>query len=202
MAVLASTVIVAAAPTVAEASDASTLASLVNRERVSRGLRRLAVDSELTSLALRHTYAMIRAKRIYHSRNPWILRADGWRAAGENVGLAGTTSQVHSMFMKSSSHRAVILQPLFDHIGVGALRSGGRLWVTELFGGGPPARRIAVRARMYRPSRSPARAPVRAAPRPAAAPVMPVRTLDILLELMALDGAVSTAPRSGGRVLP
>jgi hypothetical protein len=37
--------------------------------------------------------------------------------------------------MRSRSHRSNILTRKFDKVGIGLDKSGGRLWVTEIFAG-------------------------------------------------------------------
>jgi uncharacterized protein YkwD len=55
---------------------------------------------------------------------------------GENVGVTtGSVAHLESMFMHSPVHRANILNPGFSHVAVGAIRSGGKLWVTVFFYG-------------------------------------------------------------------
>ncbi len=52
---------------------------------------------------------------------------------GENVGKGTSVAAAHSHFMNSSDHRAAILNPKFNSVGVGAACSGGTLYVTEDF---------------------------------------------------------------------
>ena len=51
----------------------------------------------------------------------------------ENVGVGSTVAGVHAAFLRSSGHRANLLDPAMRHVGVGVVSSGGQLWVTEIF---------------------------------------------------------------------
>ena len=59
----------------------------------------------------------------------------GWTSWAENVGYGGSVEQVHTLFMGSSGHRANILKPAYSQVGIGVVRSGGRVWVTIDFVG-------------------------------------------------------------------
>ncbi|HEY7703785.1 MAG TPA: CvpA family protein [Acidimicrobiia bacterium] len=54
---------------------------------------------------------------------------------GENLALAGSIQAVHEGLMASPSHRANILNPSFDRVGVGVVRGPYGLMVVQVFGG-------------------------------------------------------------------
>ncbi len=60
---------------------------------------------------------------------------NNWSVLAENVGMASSISQMHSLFMNSPSHRANIVNGSFDRIGTGVAESGGRLFVVQVFAG-------------------------------------------------------------------
>jgi uncharacterized protein YkwD len=98
----------------------------------SRG--RLWGDWDLNMVALKHTREMIARSRLYHTpENAFRRRVTNWSVLGENVGVGDSVRQLHRAFMGSSAHRANAMSRSFRHIGVGALRSNGRLWVTIIF---------------------------------------------------------------------
>jgi uncharacterized protein YkwD len=68
--------------------------------------------------------------RLYHSD---LSRICCYRAVGENVGYATTVYRVHQALMASPGHRANILDRRWRGVGVGVVKSGGYLWVTEIF---------------------------------------------------------------------
>jgi uncharacterized protein YkwD len=76
---------------------------------------------------------MADAVRLFHSCLE-CRRGSGSAALAENVGVGDTLGKVHNALMASSSHRKNILSSRFRTVGVGVVRSGGRVWVTQLFG--------------------------------------------------------------------
>jgi uncharacterized protein YkwD len=98
----------------------------------SRG--RLWGDWDLNQVALKHTREMIARNRLYHTpENAFRRRVTNWSVLGENVGQGDSVRQLHRAFMSSSAHRANAMNKTFNRIGVGALRTNGRLWVTIIF---------------------------------------------------------------------
>ena len=116
------------------ASAATTLeravVTKINASRVAHGLRALPIRSGLTYQAHKHSAAMASRHRLYHSD---LSRICCYRAVGENVGYATTVYRVHKALMASPGHRANILDRRWRGVGVGVVKSGGYLWVTEIF---------------------------------------------------------------------
>ena len=116
------------------ASAATTLeramVTKINAARVAHGLRALPIRSSLTYRARQHSAAMASRHRLYHSD---LSRICCYRSIGENVGYGTTTYRVHKALMNSSGHRANILASKWRGLGVGVVKSGGYLWVTEIF---------------------------------------------------------------------
>jgi uncharacterized protein YkwD len=98
---------------------------LHNRERRSRGLRALCVHPKLTKAARAHSTSMIKKDYFGHGSVGRRLKHHGynWRVYGENI--AGGTGRYASpgntfrRWMKSSGHRANILDRRFREIGIG-----------------------------------------------------------------------------------
>lgn len=112
------------------------LASYHNSARASRGLPRLVLDSTLSDKARAHTRGMIKVGRLFHTSS--LSRSYGtgegtWRYLGENVGYGGSMRALHDAFMRSYSHRANMLSPRYKRVGLGAVKSGSRYWVTVAF---------------------------------------------------------------------
>lgn len=106
--------------------------ALINRERTSRGLSALAINSDLVAGARRQADAIRDAGRLFH--NPDLASVTtGWTKLGENVGYGGTVSGLHAAFMNSPSHRANVLDPVYTHVGVGVVIEGSTIWVAEVF---------------------------------------------------------------------
>lgn len=143
---------VAGAGTVAADSDCWTyksseraFAKKNNTARVDKGLGRLSIDPELSRVAKLHTREMVKAASgsiggddLFHSTSEQLRRrVNGkWTLLGENVGVGGGVSSLHTAFMNSPVHRANMLNSDFDHIGVGVVNAKGRMWVTVLFSAG------------------------------------------------------------------
>lgn len=114
--------------------------SLVNAERAKEGLSPLSLDTSMEAAA------MVRAKEIQasfsHTRPngssfATALKEAGvsYRRAGENIAWGQKTpKEVVNAWMNSSGHRANIMNPQFNRIGVGYLTnaSGTPYWV-QLF---------------------------------------------------------------------
>src|SRR5208337_5468961 len=104
------------------------------------GLQPLAVDERLTQAARKHTAQMVKNKALSHQFDgePSVqarsadenLRSD---RQAENVALEMDVAGAHAILMNSPPHRANILSPKYNAVGVGVLRSGDRVYVTEDF---------------------------------------------------------------------
>lgn len=122
----------------------------INAERRAAGLAPVAVDGELQRVARGWTDVMARDDRLYHNPDLATQVQRDWRRLGENVGWsqkAGAAEselvdRLHTMFMNSPGHRANVLHPEFNWVGVGVrVTSSGKLWATVDFmhgAGSPP----------------------------------------------------------------
>ena len=130
-------VVVAAAPVIASertANEAS-LFQFINQARTHRGLAPLRVHAALGSAALAHSRDMMDRDYFSHSSPSGatcaarVLRAgystSGYRswAVAEVIGWgmdsAGTPSAVFDSWMRSASHRAIILGRRWRDVGIG-----------------------------------------------------------------------------------
>ncbi|HVL98104.1 MAG TPA: S-layer homology domain-containing protein [Egibacteraceae bacterium] len=118
------------------------LVDSMNAERRAAGLAPLAVDAELQRVARGWTDVMAREDRLYHNANLAAQVQRDWRRLGENVGWsqrAGApetelVDRTHAMFMNSPGHRANVLRPEFNWVGVGVrVTASGKLWTTVDF---------------------------------------------------------------------
>jgi len=135
----------AEAPTDLEAG----LVSRLNAARAVAGLRRLAVNDDLTRLARAHSEAMRDRGFFGHDdpkRGGFAARADAsglrFTALAENVAyaenVADPAAALHAYLMDSPDHRANRLGKHFREVGIGVVAEGGKVWVTELFRTPPP----------------------------------------------------------------
>ena len=135
--ILAGLLVVGQAPARASGLRAEML-ELTNKTRLNRGLRRLDLDLSLSHKARRHSKAMARRNRLYHSTNvSSYLRGARWRVWGENVGYTWDSSlaSLQRAFMRSADHRHNILNRRFDCVGIGIEQARHRTWVTLIFYG-------------------------------------------------------------------
>ena len=119
---------------VATSSQENQLHSMINGARASNGMGRLSLSDSLSRRAHRHSERMADAGSIFHSCLDCGKRRS-YSTMAENVGVGGSLGVVHDALMASSGHRANILGSSFQRVGVGVVRRGGRVWVTELFAG-------------------------------------------------------------------
>ncbi|MGH2794134.1 MAG: CAP domain-containing protein, partial [Actinomycetota bacterium] len=107
------------------------MVTLINKARASAGRAPLAMSSVLSTLARKHSATMASKNKLYH--NPYLakwLSPYSWRIAGENVGVGGSITQLHTAFMKSPGHRANNLSKAYKKVGVGVVTKNGRIWIT------------------------------------------------------------------------
>jgi uncharacterized protein YkwD len=124
----------AASPAQATTSSEESLFALINQARVKRDRPRLRLSYPLSRKAHRHSVRMADAGWIFHhSCLSCLVSGWNWSTIGENVGVGGTVRSVHRALMNSRPHRRNILSRAFDRVGVGVVRSGGRVWITEIF---------------------------------------------------------------------
>ena len=105
---------------------------LINRERTTRGIRKLRRNARLDLASARHARSMAARDFFEHGnfvgriRSANYLRgARGWKL-GENIawgsGRLGTPAEIVDAWMNSSGHRANILKRTFREIGIGIAR--------------------------------------------------------------------------------
>lgn len=128
-------------PSLQEAAEAASptpkerrMHRIINRVRANHGLPTLRLHKRLTRKAHRHSRAMARQRRVYHhSCLSCLPPGSSWSSVGENVGRGAGLKAVHRLFMRSATHRANILCGCYRAVGVGVVRKGGRVYVTEIF---------------------------------------------------------------------
>lgn len=116
------------------------LLDLVNAERAKAGLSRLQWDDHLAEAARAHTELMAVRKQLSHQfpGEPALPQRTGsagarFNSVAENVAYAGDVPALHRGLMHSPHHRANILDPNSNAIGIGLSERDGELYVTEDF---------------------------------------------------------------------
>lgn len=111
--------------------------SLVNKERTSRGLSALGLSPVISDHVSRPwSAAMAKTGTLSHSGGLFTSVARHYPASsvvGENVGYSTGVASLHAALMSSPKHRDNILRPGYRYIGLGAVQSGSRLWLTQTF---------------------------------------------------------------------
>jgi uncharacterized protein YkwD len=112
----------------------------LNNERTSRGLAPLTLDDRLTGAARKHSSLMAQRHAISHEfpgeadmTARVVATGLHLKSTGENVAASPTAEHAHDALMHSPPHRENILHPKFDHVGIGVVREGDVLYVTEDF---------------------------------------------------------------------
>jgi uncharacterized protein YkwD len=122
------------------------LLQLANRSRLRAGVPPLSLDSGLSQAARIHAQAMLEARRLSHqfADEPGLperladmtnLQLD---QAGENVALDYDAEHGHEHLMLSPPHRANLLNPAYNVVGLGVVRGGDRLYIVQDFGHAVP----------------------------------------------------------------
>lgn len=115
---------------------------LVNIERQKEGLQPLVASSELSNVARKKSEDMAKNNYFSHTSPTYgspfeMMKQFGikYNTAGENIAKGQLTAQsVVNAWMNSSGHRANIMNPSFNKIGVGHYKSanGTNYW-TQMF---------------------------------------------------------------------
>jgi len=104
---------------------------LVNKERVSRGLREVVFDNELSVLGRKHCQNMFEQGYFSHYTPEGFSPFDRmdeagilYNFAGENLALSPNTDIAMQGFMNSAGHKTNILSLNFGRLGVGVIDGG------------------------------------------------------------------------------
>jgi hypothetical protein len=121
-------------------SEAQELLSLINGERAKQGVGAVVLDDRLTAAAQKHAQLMAQSDTLSHqfdSEPPLIVRLSEQNVRSdhdaENIALGGSLAEIHLRLMQSPPHRANILNPSFDSVGIGIVHEGELIYVTEDF---------------------------------------------------------------------
>lgn len=129
------------APTGTISAEETQMVNLVNQERAKAGLGPLTVNLQLVQIARIKSQDMITSNYFGHTSpnfgSTFTLinqRGLSYTSGGENLAGAGNVATAHSMLMNSAGHRANILGPRYNRIGIGIVRGGpyGAMF-TQLF---------------------------------------------------------------------
>ena len=130
----------------AQPSTEQRVMELTNADRAQQGLQPLKWDSALAQAATEHAQAMAEQPALSHQYpgEPDLVARAGaagahFRSIAENVALAPSAEALEKEWMHSTPHRANILDPRMNAIGVGMVKRGGNLYAVEDFADGVAA---------------------------------------------------------------
>jgi uncharacterized protein YkwD len=116
------------------------LFAAANEARANQGLAPVHLDPVLIEASASHARQMANHAAISHQFNDEADLADRGAQAGahfslisENVGEAPTSVIIHDLWMHSPGHRANLLDPNVDAIGIAIVNRGGQLYAVEDF---------------------------------------------------------------------
>lgn len=114
--------------------------TLVNNERISRGIKALIFDTKLQDVGRQHCTDMFANGYFSHytptGKSPFDrMQSAGieYMAAGENLAYAPTVEIAHKGLMESPGHRANILSTDFGKVGISVIDAGiyGKMFCQE-----------------------------------------------------------------------
>src|SRR5208283_4780259 len=125
-----------------DAADEQVLLALANQARAQAGAPPLAFDAGLSQAARAHAEEMLTARQLspQFAGEPSLPQRLGSAThllldqEGENVALDFDAEKGHQHLMLSPPHRANLLNPAYNVIGLGVVRSGDRLYIVQDFG--------------------------------------------------------------------
>jgi uncharacterized protein YkwD len=130
-----------------DSSAEQLLVQLANKARREAGISGLTFDEGLSRAARVHAQAMFEARQLSHRFEGEASLPERLAAAtqlqldreGENVALDFDPAQAHNHLMLSPPHRANLLNPAYNVVGMAVLRTGDRLYVVQDFGHAVPS---------------------------------------------------------------
>jgi uncharacterized protein YkwD len=130
----------AAAMTSAERSAAAELFQAANQDRASQGLSPLRHDSALTQAAWDHAQRMVQSGELSHQLpgEPGLIarvQQAGVHCStvAENIASGPSASKINDEWMHSASHRANLLDPRVNAVGIAVVKQHGSLFAVQDF---------------------------------------------------------------------
>jgi hypothetical protein len=136
-------VILMAIPVLAQESPEQQVFELANADRAQQGMPLLKWDPALAQAASEHAELMAQQPALSHQYpgEPDLVARAGaagahFRSIAENVALAPTPQALEKEWMNSAPHRANLLNPTMNVMGVGLVKRGGNYYAVEDFADG------------------------------------------------------------------
>lgn len=112
------------------------MVELVNKERQAAGLKPLQIDVDLAYVARVKSQDMSDNKYFSHDSPTYgspfdMMKQFGikYRGAAENIAKNSSVEAAHNSLMRSSGHKANIMNPNYTHIGIGIVNG----YYTQMF---------------------------------------------------------------------
>lgn len=112
----------------------------LNQERQKAGLAILEWNELLAEAARSHSQTMAKDDKLAHQlagepplQERIALQGVRFTRAGENIALTGYVEDVHLALMGSAGHRANMLNPKYNAVGIGVIKQSGKIYVTQDF---------------------------------------------------------------------
>lgn len=123
-----------------ERSAAADLLQATNRDRLTQGLQPVHSDQALTRAAWDHAQRMVASGTLSHQlpgEPDLIVRVQQvgvhCSTVAENVAQAPTADQINQEWMQSPLHRANLLDPRVNAVGIAIVQRHGELYAVEDF---------------------------------------------------------------------
>jgi hypothetical protein len=109
-----------------------------NQDRLDHQLKPLRIDRNLSNAARQHAFEMVKNRTISHrfAGEPDLAKRVGDAGAHfslvtENVAEASNSALIHDLWMHSAGHRANLLDPQVDSVGIAVVQMRGQLYAVE-----------------------------------------------------------------------
>ncbi|CAN5680352.1 hypothetical protein BH10ACT1_BH10ACT1_34800 [soil metagenome] len=104
----------------------------LNKDRTANRVVTLGIQSDAQAKAQAWAEKLARENKLYHSTLSSGIRAK-WCNIGENVGYASSVTAAEAAFMRSTTHRANIVNKVWNGVGIGVAKNGSRTFVVQVF---------------------------------------------------------------------
>ena len=118
----------------------TTMVGAINAERARQNLTPLTEDPRLNAVAEAHSLDMARARFFSHTSPTTGQPAErvtsagmSWNAVAENIAINQSPQAAQQSLVRSPGHYQNMVDPAQRSVGVGIVRHGEQVWVTQLF---------------------------------------------------------------------
>ena len=121
-------------------TDVASMVGAINAERARFSLPALSEDPRLDAIAESHSMEMARAHFFSHDSPSTGQPSDRvshaglhWSAVAENIAINQSPEAAQQALLRSPGHHDNMVDPVQRSVGVGIVRHGEQVWVTQLF---------------------------------------------------------------------